>query len=42
MLQPPIVPNVRHPGDTSNFEDYDEKPPGGVATVEQVELFKDF
>ncbi|XP_014669463.1 PREDICTED: protein kinase DC2-like [Priapulus caudatus] len=43
-LQPPIVPNISHDGDTRNFEDYPDshfvKPP--PAQREDIEHFKDF
>ena len=38
---PPIIPDTRGPGDTSNFEDYPQ-PTAVVRDCPQNDLFKDF
>ncbi|CAF1055653.1 unnamed protein product [Didymodactylos carnosus] len=42
-LKPPIVPDVKHPGDTTNFDEYKEDwRSTPFASDRQLELFQDF
>jgi len=43
----PIIPHLRGPSDTRNFDDYDDEPPGRAPYTEDLrkkyeEMFKDF
>lgn len=44
VLQPPILPDVHHDGDTKNFDDYPEKDWKPAKAVDQrdLQLFNDF
>ena len=47
LLQPPHIPQVRHAGDASNFDDYseewlDEEESQLQVSTEQLDVFQDF
>lgn len=44
LLQPPILPDVHHDGDTTNFDDYPETDWKPTTAIDQkdLQLFNDF